>query len=175
MLTLHVADLLQLADRRVECAGGNHEGDDAGPDLVRRVVDGRVRLRLGAGDVAAVRLDEAAHLGQLGAERPGLDRDADARLPDDRRSLEGGHRVGDRGRSLDGAGRGRAAAGAVARALLRVRRLEGPAFRGLLYGLAATGDRDHHDREDYEELFHFESGLLARGGFAVRNARSRGT
>src|SRR5256886_4339825 len=66
VLALHLPHLGQLIDRGVEMGGRDHEVDDARPDLaVLRLVRG-ARLGIGAGDVAALQLDEVADLCELG-------------------------------------------------------------------------------------------------------------
>src|SRR5438445_8269962 len=68
VLALDLADLGQLIDRGVEMRGRDHEVDDARPDLAVLSLTARARLGVGAGDVAALQLDEVADLRELGIE-----------------------------------------------------------------------------------------------------------
>jgi hypothetical protein len=93
VLRLHFADLGELVDRRVEVGGGDHEADHPGADLARVLVVDRLRLGVGAGDVAALGLDEGADLEQLRVEQAAADGEGHRRFADDRRALQSRHHV----------------------------------------------------------------------------------
>ena len=65
VLALHLADLRELVDGRVEVRGWDHEVDDPGSDLAGLAGRLRARLGVGAGDEAALRLDQGADLREL--------------------------------------------------------------------------------------------------------------
>ncbi len=134
VLALDVPDLGQRVDRGVEVGRRDHEVDDAGPDRAGLVSAQRLRLGVGAGDVAALALDKSADFGQLGAELTRSDSDAQLRLADDRRTLESGDRVAGQGRRSAAVGRSGRPAGAKRTATLGDRWV-----RPLPAGWAAAG------------------------------------
>src|SRR5207247_973003 len=163
-----------LIERRVEGAGRDHEVDDAGADLAAGRVGCRARLCVGAGDVAALRLDEAAHLGQLRVERARADGDAELRLADDGRALQRRDVIArECGRTIRRS-RGLGRRVGIGRAAVRLGNLGRPGDGGRPASPsgAAAGGRGHEYGEDDAA-----GGIVLRRGtlgYVPQNPRPRG-
>src|SRR4029077_11051481 len=132
----------------------------------------RRRLRIGAGDVAALALDQRADRLELRVEQARANRDAELGGADDGRALQGRDCLaGQRGRAawLGDALRGLAAARIDRR---RCGATRGVVRRGCTAAAArrsAAGGRDRKDRNDDKELFHLRTASWAK--FDLHNDR----